>query len=66
MFKIVMKFCPITANQKGWEMELPGEFSSKEQAAQYLKENARQLAPPIVGNRMLFGIVEKSGGDHEQ
>ena len=66
VFKIVTKFCSVTASQKGWEVELPMAFSTKDEAEQYLKANAEQLMSSAPGfgmltNRILFRIKEDGG-----
>ena len=63
MFKITMKYCPVAASVKGWEMVFPVEFENREKAEQFLEENKEKILSPTMrkfgfARRMLFKIEE--------
>lgn len=61
-YQAIIKYCPVTASQKGWEKCL-GEFETEKEAEKFFDENAEKLLPPMawqfgLAQRMLFLIKE--------
>jgi hypothetical protein len=70
VFKITMKYCPVTASVEGWEMVFPEEFENREKAEQFLEENKEKILSPTMrtfgfARRMLFKIEEENNGKEE-
>jgi len=62
-YQAIIKYCPVTASQKGWEHCL-GEFETEKEAEEFFDANAEKLLPPMArqfgfARRMLFLIKKK-------
>jgi len=66
-YQAIIKYCPVTASQKGWEVVL-GEFDTEDEVKEFLDKNAERLMPPMSfgGNRMLFMIKGVKDGNNEK
>ena len=68
-YQAIIKYCPVTASQKGWEKCL-GEFETEKEAEEFFDANAEKLLPPMArqfgfAQRMLFLIKKKEGANED-
>lgn len=61
-YEALMRYCPVTKEQKGWEIPL-GEFDTEQQTKEFLDKEVPEMqksaAWKLIGNRILFFIKQK-------